>query len=147
MRKTKDIKKLQVLDEVYERIKTELARIYITSKGNKHINEVDAISEEQNVQKKKDEKRIKNVKMAKTIDILLAILKENGWGIFYKSQPMQSLEIQGDTPLLKINEVSDESISDAVYEKLSTLEKEGLKELWKEHIPTPSQDDSSQNEN
>ena len=52
MRKVKDTKKLRVPDEVYKAIKAELARIYITSKGNKHINEMDAVREEQNTQKK-----------------------------------------------------------------------------------------------
>ena len=144
MRKVKDTKKLRVPDEVYKAIKAELARIYITSKGNKYINEMDSVREEQNTQKKIKTKEEKKKNMAKTIDILLNILKENGWGVFYKRKPMQSLEIKGDAPLLKINEVSDEAISDAVYDKLSTLNKEGLEKLWKEHIPNPSQENLNQ---
>ena len=60
------------------------------------------------------------------VDILLHVLKENNWGVFYKSEPMQTLTLQDDAPLLRINEVDGESIEDAV---LSVIEGLKTKEL------------------
>ena len=60
------------------------------------------------------------------VDILVNVLKENNWGVFYKSEPMQTLTLQDDAPLLRINEVDDESLETAV---LSVIQKLKTKEL------------------
>ena len=65
------------------------------------------------------------------VDILLNILKENNWGIFYKSEPMQTLTIQNDAPLLKINEVDTELIESAVLSFIENLKTKDLKD-WTE---------------
>ena len=62
------------------------------------------------------------------VDILIRVLKENNWGVFYKSEPMQTLTIQDDSPLLKINEVDDESIEDAVLSVIEGLQTKELKD-------------------
>ena len=38
-------------------------------------------------------------------EIVCEILKEKQWGIFFKNEPMQSLPVQDNTALYKINEV------------------------------------------
>ena len=60
------------------------------------------------------------------VDILIKVLRENNWGVFYKSEPMQTLTLQDDAPLLRINEVDDESVETAV---LSVIEKLQTKDL------------------
>ena len=62
------------------------------------------------------------------VDILMRVLKENNWGVFYKSEPMQTLTIQDDAPLLKINEVDAESIEDAVLSVIGGLQTKELKD-------------------
>ena len=83
------------------------------------------------------------------VDILINVLKENNWGVFYKSEPMQTLTLQDDSPLLRINEVDDESIEDAVLSVISRLQTKELKD-WAtketEDTTLPSPIDSNQTE-
>ena len=85
--------------------------------------------------------------MMSMVEILIRVLKENNWGVFYKSEPMQTLTLQNDSPLLRINEVDDDVVEGAV---LSVIENLKTKELtdWtkkeKEDTTPPSPTDSSQ---
>ena len=65
------------------------------------------------------------------VDILLSILKENNWGVFYKSEPMQTLPLQNDSPLLKINEVGEDVIEDTVLSFIENLTTKDLKDWTK----------------
>ena len=62
------------------------------------------------------------------VDILMSVLKENNWGVFYKTEPMQTLTIQNDSPLLKINEVSNDTIESAVLDVIEQLTGKELKD-------------------
>ena len=62
------------------------------------------------------------------VDILMNVLKENNWGVFYKSEPMQTLSLQDGAPLLKINEVDNESIESAVLSIIQSLTMRDLKD-------------------
>ena len=50
----------------------------------------------------------------KIAEIVCQILKEKQWGIFFKNEPMQSLPVQDNTSLYKINEVKDDELIDAI---------------------------------
>jgi len=50
----------------------------------------------------------------KIAEIVCQILKEKQWGIFFKNEPMQSLPVQDNTSLYKINEVNDDELIDAI---------------------------------
>ena len=64
----------------------------------------------------------------KIAEIVCQILKEKQWGIFFKNEPMQSLPVQDNTSLYKINEVNDDRLIDAI--KLAMEER--LNE-WQNH--------------
>ena len=49
----------------------------------------------------------------KIAEIVCEILKEKQWGIFFKNEPMQSLPVQDNTALYKINEVKKDELVDA----------------------------------
>ena len=86
------------------------------------------------------------VEVADMVDILMEVLKENNWGVFYKSKPMQTLSLQDDAPLLKINEVDRESISDAVLDVIKQLKLKDLKDWAEKEIEDttpPSPTDSN----
>ena len=81
------------------------------------------------------------------VDILMNVLKENNWGVFYKSEPMQTLTLQDDAPLLKINEVDSDSIESAVLNVIEQIKLKDLKdwaEQEKEDTTPPLPTDSSQ---
>ena len=57
----------------------------------------------------------------KTLDLIMKVLLNQNWGLFYRGKPIEQLTVQGDTPLFKVNEVSFESVEKALKE---TLDKE-----------------------
>tara|TARA_Y100000310_G_scaffold40869_1_gene38329 strand:+ start:274 stop:711 length:438 start_codon:yes stop_codon:yes gene_type:complete len=140
--KEKDTEKLLAL---YSGIKTELATVYITSSGGTYLKEMDAISAEAQIQRAKESRQIREDRMTKLVDILVDVLKENNWGVFYKSEPIQTLTLQNDAPLLKINEVDEDIVEEAINKMVMSLNNDYLKN-WKnqEHTAPPSQDDSKQ---
>ena len=64
----------------------------------------------------------------KIAEIVCQILKEKQWGIFFKNEPMQSLPVQDNTSLYKINEVRDDELIDAIKQAME----ERLNE-WQNH--------------
>ena len=51
-------------------------------------------------------------------EIVCEILKEKQWGIFFKNEPMQSLPVQDNTALYKINEVNKDELVDAIEQAI-----------------------------
>ena len=41
----------------------------------------------------------------KITEVIAGILRERGWGIYDRQDPIQKLPVSGETPLLKVNEV------------------------------------------
>ena len=71
------------------------------------------------------------------VELIMQILKSENWGVFYKNQPIQPLEMQDGNALYKINQV-DECDVEAAIETALTKGKS-----WEES----SQIDSNQNKN
>ena len=45
---------------------------------------------------------------------ILEILKENGWGVFYKANPINLLGVQGaEAPIFSVNAVDDDILTEA----------------------------------
>ena len=68
------------------------------------------------------------------VELIMEILKSEHWGIYYKNQPIQPLEMQDGNALYKVNQVDESEIEKAIEEKLTKGNP------WKES----SQIDSSQ---
>ena len=142
-----DIEKLH--NPYEDKVKAELETVYITSSGTKHLKKMDALSAEAQIQMARESREKRRRIIMSMVDILINVLKENNWGVFYKTEPMQTLTLQDDSPLLRINEVDDESIEDAVLSVIEGLQTKELKD-WstkeKEDTTPPSPTDSSQTE-
>jgi len=110
--KNQDIVKL--VRHQYSVIRTELETVFITSSGDKYLEEMDAICAESQIQQVRQSKQEGKDKMTKLVDMLFDILKQNNWGIFYKSNPMHLLSLQDGAPLLEINEVDEEIVEKAI---------------------------------
>ena len=113
---------------------------------------MDALCAEAKIQKTKKAQRKRENRIMEIIDLLFEVLKKNNWGVFYKSEPMQTLSIQDGTPLLKINEVDEDVLEKATKNILSQLNTESLtmdNQDWKkeEHTTPHTPIDSSQTEN
>ena len=133
---------------LYEYIKKELETVYITSSGSKYLKKMDALSAESQIQQARQSKQRRKDRMTKLVDILFDVLKQNNWGVFYKAEPMQALNLQDGAPLLKINEVDEDVVEKAINDIVMNLDNEHL-ENWnkQKHTPPPStpEDDSNQN--
>ena len=144
MKKKIDTKKYQ---QFKDEIKIEIDTVYITTAGDKFLKKMDAFRAESQIQQAKESEEKRRKIMMSMVEILIRVLKENNWGVFYKSEPMQTLTLQNDSPLLRINEVDDDVVESAV---LSVIENLKTKELtdWtkkeKEDTTPPSPTDSSQ---
>ena len=54
----------------------------------------------------------------KIAELVCQIIKEKQWGIFFKNEPMQSLPVQDNTALYKINEVKKDELVDAIEQAI-----------------------------
>ena len=107
-------------------VKSELDFVYITSAGTRYLKRMDALCAESQIQQARESREKRRKIIMDMVDILIKVLRENNWGVFYKSEPMQTLTLQNNAPLLRINEVDDESVETAV---LSVIEKLQTKDL------------------
>ena len=136
MIKKTDIKKLL---HHYEGIKTELEKVYITSSGDKYLKEMDAVCAESQIQQTKESRQKRRNKIMDIVDILFNILEENNWGIFYKNNPMRTLDTNDGGTLYEVNGVDLDEIERVLFNK---LESEGI---WKRTQP-PTQENLTQNQ-
>ena len=145
MKKETGIKKYHNPYEI--KVKAELDTVYITSSGSRHLKEMDAIRAESQILQAKESREKRRKNLMNMVDILMEVLKENNWGVFYKSEPMQTLTLQDDAPLLKINEVGSDCIEEAIFSFLQQLKTKDLKD-WakqeKEDTTPPSPTSSNQ---
>ena len=130
-----------------DEIKRELETVYITTSGDRFLKEMDALCAQSQIQQAKESKEKRRKRIMNMVDILISVLKENNWGVFYKSEPMQTLTLQDDAPLLKINEVDSDSIENAVLRVIEQIKLKDLKD-WAEQetkdTTPPLPTDSSQ---
>ena len=72
------------------------------------------------------------------VEIIERILKERGWAIYDRQNPVQRLNLQGEAPLFKVNEVE--------FKYLKTeIEQHTKDEEWKSSNSDGSQENTSQN--
>jgi hypothetical protein len=55
------------------------------------------------------------------VELILRMLEKENWGIYYKNQPIQPLELQDGNSLYQVNQV-DESEIEKVIEEVVTWE-------------------------
>ena len=56
------------------------------------------------------------------VELVMQILKSENWGVFYKNQPIQPLEMQDGNALYKVNQVDESQIETAIDEALTKWE-------------------------
>jgi len=118
-------------------LKTEIARVYLTSDGKQFFNEYSAVIHECSLEEIRIKERRWNNMKTKIAEIVCQILKEKQWGIFFKNEPMQSLPVQDNTSLYKINEVRDEELVDAIKQAMEERMNE-----WQNHRAEENQTDN-----
>ena len=101
------------------KIRKELETVYIDSSGTRHLDYMKALCAEAQIEmcrqaKLKQKKRIMDI-----VELVMQILKSENWGVFYKNQPIQPLEMQDGNSLYKVNQV-DEAHVETILEQALT---------------------------
>ena len=123
--------------KIKELIKTELDIVYITTDHRKFIEYEDAVHYELRIQNNKDRVNQKMKNIMNIRDVFLNMLKENGWGIYHHSNPIQSLQVKDGPPLFTVNNVEDETLEGRLEESLTEFLNQNrmLKEIWSNEAP------------
>ena len=116
------------------KVKNELDTVYITSSGDKYLNEMDALCAEAQIQMMRTSMESKKEKIMDIVELVQTVLRENNWGIYYKSNPMADHPMQDGGTLYKINEVDEDEVERIIIKRLTECQ-------------THSQTDSNQNKN
>ena len=116
------------------KVKNELDTVYITSSGDRYLNEMDALCAEAQIQMVRQSMESKKEKIMDIVELVQTVLRENNWGIYYKSNPMADHPMQDGGTLYKINEVDEDEIERIIIKRLTECQ-------------THSQTDSNQNKN
>jgi len=104
---------------INHKIRRELEIIYITSDGRKFLKYIDALYSQSEIDKGIEIKLSKQARVMDIVKIVMDVLKHENWGIYYKNQPIQPLEMQDGNPLYKINLVDDDDIERALINTLT----------------------------
>ena len=112
-------------------LQKELETVYIDSSGKRHLDYMEALCAETQIQMCRESKLQQKQKIMDIIELVMQVLKSENWGIFYKNQPIQPLEMQDGNALYKVNQVDECEIETAIEQALTK---------WKS-----SQNDSNQN--
>ena len=118
------------------KIKKELDVVYIDSGGTKYLDYKKALCAEAQIQMCRERKLQQKKRIMDIIELVMRVLKSENWGVFYKNQPIQPLELQGGDALYKVNQVDDTHIEETLNEALTKGKS------WQS-----SQTNSSQNKN
>ena len=107
------------MNEVDQKIKKELETVYITSDGRKFLKYMDALYAQSEIENGIKFKLSKQEKVMDIAKIVMDVLRRENWGVYYKNQPMQPLEMQDGNPLYKINQVDDTDVEQALINTLT----------------------------
>ena len=117
--------------------------VHLTSDNKKFLDEYEALIHESELdEKRKQDRRWEEMKINLT-EIVLNVLKNERWGIFFKNEPMQVLPVQDSaTTLYKVNEVREDLLIDAIQKQIEVNAKEGENECQKDKANPVSQIDN-----
>lgn len=88
-------------------IRRELAAVTVTTDNKRFLNEHKALIHESGLEDKRQQQRSWESMKDKIARLVLEVLAENRWGIYFKSEPMQVLPVKdSSSTLFKVNEVN-----------------------------------------
>ena len=97
------------------KIRKELDTVYIDSGGTRHLDYMKALCAETQIQSGRDRKLQQKQRIMDIVELIMKVLKNENWGVYYKNQPIQPLEMQDGNALYKVNQVDECDIETAVF--------------------------------
>jgi len=96
----------------------ELGYVYYTSTGDVYAKRKDAEKHQAEINYAKESKKMIERRLLMNAENIIKILNENGWGVYYKTNPIHVLGVQGgEPPIFSVNAVSDEILTKALSVK------------------------------
>ena len=92
------------------KVKSERDFVYITSAGTRYLKRMDALCAEASIQHSREIKYKKQERIMDYIEVMLKVFSDMNWGVYYKSEPMHTLNMQEGAALYKINEVDCDEV-------------------------------------
>jgi len=89
-------------------VKSELDFVYITSAGTRYLKRMDALCAEASIQTIRTFKHKKQERIMDYTEIILKAFSDMKWGVYYQSEPMQSLNIEDGAALYRMKEVDQD---------------------------------------
>ena len=91
-------------------VKSELDFVYITSAGTRYLDRLDALCAEGSIHTAREIKQQKQERTMDYTEVILKAFSNMNWGVYYKSEPMHTLNMQDGAALYKINEVDEDEV-------------------------------------
>ena len=101
------------------KITKELDTVYIDSGGTRHLKYEKALCAEAQIQASRDRKLQKKQRIMDITELIMKVLKDENWGVYYKNQPIQPLEMQDGNSLYQVNQVDECDIETAITHTLT----------------------------
>ena len=80
---------------------------------------MDALCAESQIQTCVERKLQKKQRIMDIVELVMQILKDENWGMFYKNQPIRSLETQEGGTLYEVNQVDECEIESVIEQTLT----------------------------
>ena len=100
-------------------IRRELAAVAVTTDNKRFLNEYKALIHESGLEDKRQQQRSWESMKDKIARLVLEVLAENRWGIYFKSEPMQVLPVKdSSSTLFKVNEVNLDEFEQTIKSRI-----------------------------
>ena len=83
---------------------------------------MDALCAESQIQVCIERKLKQKQRIMDIVELIMQVLKGENWGVYYRNQPIQPLEMQDGNALYKVNQVDESQIETAIDEALTKWE-------------------------
>ena len=83
---------------------------------------MEALCAETQIQVCKERKLQQKQRIMDIVELVMQTLKSENWGVFYKNQPIQPLEMQDGNALYKVNQVDECEIETRIEQALTKWE-------------------------
>ena len=83
---------------------------------------MEALCAETQIQVCRERKLQIKKKIMEIVELIMQVFKSENWGVFYKNQPIQPLEMQDGNALYKVNQVDECDIETTIEQALTEWE-------------------------
>ena len=101
------------------KINKELDTVYIDSSGTRHLDYMEALCAEAQINSCRQRKLEQEKRIMDIVELIMQVLKSENWGVYYKSRPMQHLEMQDGNSHYKVNQVDETEVETAIETALT----------------------------